>query len=156
MQLTAAPHEGLGLDHYAWSSSPLRRFVDLLNQRQIIAVAQGQTPPYAKNDTRLFAALRAFELAYDAYNEHQRRMERYWCLRWLTQEGVATREASVIRENLIRIDGLPLVLRMTGAPTLNPNDRVRVSFGVPDLLDIEVSCQYDATLTTTLVAATEA
>lgn len=155
MQLTAAPHEGLGLDHYAWSSSPLRRAVDLVNQRQIIAVTQGLPPPYTPNDTRLFAILRAFELAYDAYNEHQRRMERYWCLRWLIQEGISQREASVIRENLIRIDGLPLVLRMTGAPTLNPNDRVRVSFGAPDLLDIEVPCQYDATLTTTLTAAAE-
>lgn len=148
MQLQAAPHEGLGLDHYAWSSSPLRRYVDLINQRQILAVTRGETPPYAKNDTRLFAVLRGFELAYDAYNEHQRRMERYWCLRWLTQEGVSASEASVIRENLVRIDGLPLVLRMAGAPALNPGDRVRVQFGTPDLLDIEVPCQYEATLTT--------
>ncbi len=148
MQLQAAPHEGLGLDHYAWSSSPLRRYVDLVNQRQILAVTRGEPPAYAKNDTRLFAVLRGFELAYDAYNEHQRRMERYWCLRWLTQEGVSATEASVIRENLVRIDGLPLVLRMTGAPALNPGDRVRVQFGPPDLLDIEVPCQYEATLTT--------
>lgn len=148
MQLQAAPHEGLGLDHYAWSSSPLRRYVDLVNQRQIIAVTQGEAPTYAKNDTRLFSVLRGFELAYDAYNDHQRRMERYWCLRWLTQEGVSAIEASVIRENLIRIEGLPLVLRMTGAPALNPGDRVRVQLGVPDLLDIEVPCQYEATLTT--------
>jgi exoribonuclease-2 len=148
MQLQAAPHEGLGLDHYAWSSSPLRRYVDLVNQRQILAVTRGEPAAYAKNDTRLFAVLRGFELAYDAYNEHQRRMERYWCLRWLTQEGVSATEASVIRENLVRIDGLPLVLRMTGAPALNPGDRVRVQFGTPDLLDIEVPCQYEATLTT--------
>ncbi len=150
MQLQAAPHEGLGLDHYAWSSSPLRRYVDLINQRQILSVTRGEAPAYAKNDTRLFAVLRGFELAYDAYNEHQRRMERYWCLRWLTQEGVSATEASVIRENLVRIDGLPLVLRMTGAPALNPGDRVRVQFGAPDLLDIEVPCQYEATLTTEL------
>ena len=35
-----APHEGLGVAQYAWSTSPLRRYVDLVNQWQILAVAQ--------------------------------------------------------------------------------------------------------------------
>jgi exoribonuclease-2 len=146
MQLQAAPHEGLGLDHYAWSTSPLRRYVDLVNQRQIIAVTQGATPPYEKNDARLFSALRAFELAYDAYNDFQRGMERYWCLRWLAQEGIQQTTAQVIRENLVRIDGLPLVLRVSGAPTLAPETRIQVALGEPDLLDKEIECRYLATL----------
>jgi exoribonuclease II len=83
MTLKPAPHEGLGVAHYTWSTSPLRRYVDLLNQRQILAVAAEEMPPHAGNDPLLFAAVRDFELAYDAYNEFQRGMERYWCLRWL-------------------------------------------------------------------------
>jgi exoribonuclease-2 len=47
-----------------------------------------ETPPHAGNDPMLFAAVRDFELAYDAYAEFQRGMERYWCLRWLLQEGI--------------------------------------------------------------------
>jgi exoribonuclease-2 len=142
MTLKPAPHEGLGLDCYAWSTSPLRRYVDLINQRQILAAARAEKAPYAGNDPMLFAAMRDFELAYDAYNDFQRRMERYWCLRWLQQEGIETIEAGVIKENLVRFDGLPFVTRVNGAPTLNPGDRIRVAVADIDLLDIELSCQY--------------
>ncbi|KAF0148005.1 MAG: exoribonuclease II [bacterium] len=146
MTLKPAPHEGLGVSHYAWSTSPLRRYVDLLNQRQILAVARGEAPPHAGNDAMLFAAVRDFELAYDAYAEFQRGMERYWCLRWLLQERVAEADATVWRENLIRFDKLPLVARLTGAPTLNPGDRVRVALENIDLLDIDLTCRYLAPL----------
>jgi exoribonuclease-2 len=142
MTLKPAPHEGLGVAHYTWSTSPLRRYVDLINQRQILAVARGEKPPHAGNDPMLFAAVRDFELAYDAYAEFQRRMERYWCLRWLQQEKVAEADATVWRENLIRFDNLPLVAKVTGAPTLNPGDRVRVAVEAIDLLDIDLACRY--------------
>ena len=142
MTLKPAPHEGLGVAHYTWSTSPLRRYVDLINQRQILAMARDEKPPHAGNDPLLFAAVRDFELAYDAYAEFQRRMERYWCLRWLQQEEVAEANATVWRENLIRFDTLPLVAKITGAPTLNPGDRVRVAVEAIDLLDIDLTCRY--------------
>jgi exoribonuclease-2 len=147
MTLKPAPHEGLGVSHYAWSTSPLRRYVDLLNQRQILAAARGETPAHAGNDAMLFAAVRDFELAYDAYAEFQRGMERYWCLRWLLQEGIGEIDATLWRENLIRLDGLPFVARVTGAPTLNPGDRMRVAVENIDLLDIDLTCRYLAPLT---------
>jgi exoribonuclease-2 len=146
MTLKPQPHEGLGLECYAWSTSPLRRYVDLINQRQILAVTGGDKPPYAGNDPLLFAAMRDFELAYDAYNDFQRRMERYWCLRWLMQEGIGELDATVLKENLVRFDGMPLVTRMTGAPAVNPGDRVRVAVGDFDLLDIELTCRHVASL----------
>jgi exoribonuclease-2 len=147
MTLKPAPHEGLGVSHYAWSTSPLRRYVDLLNQRQILAAASGDTPPHAGNDAMLFAAVRDFELAYDAYAEFQRGMERYWCLRWLLQESIREIDATLWRENLIRLDGLPFVAKVTGAPTLNPGDRMRVAVENIDLLDIDLTCRYLAPLT---------
>jgi exoribonuclease-2 len=145
MTLRPAPHEGLGLDCYAWSTSPLRRYVDLINQRQILAAARGDKAVYAGNDPMLFAAMRDFELAYDAYNDFQRKMERYWCLRWLIQEGIQEIEAAVLKENLVRLAGLPMVTRVVGAPALNPGDRVRVALGDFDLLDNELTCRYLAT-----------
>ena len=36
----AAPHQGLGVDQYAWCTSPLRRYTDLVNQWQILACCQ--------------------------------------------------------------------------------------------------------------------
>ncbi len=142
MTLKPAPHEGLGVAHYTWSTSPLRRYVDLLNQRQILAVAREEAPPHTGNDPMLFAAVRDFELAYDAYNEFQRGMERYWCLRWMQQESIQEMDATVWRENLIRLDGLPFVAKVIGAPTLNPGERIRVSVAEIDLLDVDLTCRF--------------
>lgn len=147
MTLKPAPHEGLGLECYAWSTSPLRRYVDLINQRQILAAARQEKPVYAGNDPMLFAAMRDFELAYDAYNDFQRKMERYWCLRWMIQEGIVEMEANVLKENLVRLAGLPMVTRVVGAPALNPGEAIRVALDDFDLLDNELTCRYLATLT---------
>ena len=48
MGTKAAPHAGLGVKSYAWSTSPLRRYTDLVNQWQIIAGARhGRTAALA-------------------------------------------------------------------------------------------------------------
>jgi exoribonuclease-2 len=134
-------HEGLGMDSYAWASSPLRRYVDLVNQRQLIALALGEAPPYPAND-ELLSAMRDFEQAHEAYGEFQRQMERYWCLRWLIQEGVHAATASVIREGLVRFDDLPLVVRLPSLPALPPGARVELAVGEPDLLELSLRCEF--------------
>ena len=55
MSTRPGEHQGLGLMHYLWASSPLRRYSDLVNQRQILAVVGDETPPYAANDAALFS-----------------------------------------------------------------------------------------------------
>ena len=100
------------MSHYAWSTSPLRRDVDLVNQRQLVALAQGQAAPYPVGDADVFAIVSAFDAAYTAYAEFQARMERYWGLRWIEQEGIETLTAVVLRENLVRLDRLPMVIRL--------------------------------------------
>ena len=94
MSTVPAPHQGLGVAQYLWSSSPLRRYVDFINQRQIISLLNGEAPAYAQNDTALFTVMRDFDTAYSLYNEFQRNMERYWCLRWLLQEQEAKKALS--------------------------------------------------------------
>jgi exoribonuclease-2 len=154
MSTVPSAHEGLGVASYAWSSSPLRRYVDLVNQRQLIALARGEAPPYLANDERVLAALRDFELAHDAYGEFQRQMERYWCLRWLIQEGRQAAPATVIRESLARFDELPLVARVPSLPVLDPGVRVELAVTDIDLLDLSLRCEFRGRLEATVTGAT--
>jgi len=142
MSTVPAAHEGLGVAGYAWTSSPLRRYVDLLNQRQLIALARGEAPLYRANDERLLAAMRDFESAHEAYGEFQRQMERYWCLRWLIQENAAAVTATVIRESLARFDELPLVARVPSLPPLDAGSRVELAVIGIDLLELALQCEF--------------
>jgi len=142
MSTHPAPHEGLGVAQYAWSSSPIRRYVDLVNQRQLIAHVKGEAVPYP-NPADLFEVMRSFELAYDAYAEFQRGMERYWCLRYLLQENLSHVTGRVLRENLVRLDQLPLVVRVADLPALATQTLVRVSVGSIDLLERDLLCRFD-------------
>ena len=138
-------HEGLGVSAYAWMSSPLRRYVDLVNQWQLAASLAGRKPPFARNSEALLTALRAFEVTATRYDEHQRAMEAYWSLRWIEQEGVRTLQGVVLRDNLARIEGLPLVARVSGAPSLEPGAIVRLDVGAIDLIERSITGVYRAT-----------
>ncbi|HSN41176.1 MAG TPA: RNB domain-containing ribonuclease [Burkholderiales bacterium] len=150
VRMSTAPsgHAGLGVEHYIWASSPLRRYIDLLNQRQIIALVRGETPVYQASSEALLSALRDFEVAYEAYAEFQRAMERYWCLRWMLQEGVAVMPASVLRENLVRFDRLPLVVRVPSLPVLEGGARVELAVSNIDLLGLTFHCEFQKRLET--------
>ncbi|MBC7804053.1 MAG: RNB domain-containing ribonuclease [Candidatus Parcubacteria bacterium] len=145
-------HEGLGVSSYAWMTSPLRRYVDLINQWQLVAGVRGQRPTFSRNSETLLSALRAFELTTAGYDEHQRAMEQYWCLRWIAQERQALdgqsleADAAVLRENLVRFERLPLALRVPSLPELPSGARVRLSVAEPDLLERSVACAWLETL----------
>ncbi|HEX8987171.1 MAG TPA: RNB domain-containing ribonuclease [Rhodocyclaceae bacterium] len=142
MSTVAAGHEGLGVDCYAWSSSPLRRYCDLINQWQLIACLRGEAPPFAAKSAEFLAALRDFELTYAAYAELQRGMERYWCLRWLAQENQQEPTAAVLKESLVRLERIPLVLRVPSLPALDRGTRVKLAVEQIDLLEAEVRARY--------------
>jgi exoribonuclease-2 len=146
MSTTPAPHEGMGVSHYAWSSSPLRRYVDLVNQRQLIACIRNESPPYAANDADLFAIVSAFDAAYGAYAAFQERMERYWSLRWLQQEHVQRIEATVVRGDLLRIAGLPLLNRLPGLPELPRGQRIELDVLGGDLVDLTLQARVHRVL----------
>ena len=142
----AEGHEGLGVSAYAWMSSPLRRYVDLMNQWQLAATLAGRKPPFTRTSDALLSALRAFEVTYARYDEHQRAMETYWSLRWLQQEAAKMIDATVLRENLVRVDGLPLATRVSSLPALDPGTRVRLEVGGIDLIERTLAATYRETL----------
>jgi exoribonuclease-2 len=137
------PHAGMGVAQYTWATSPLRRYVDLVNQWQIIAcVRHGRTAalaaPFRPKDASLFSIISGFDAAYSAYNDFQHGIERFWTLRWLEQQGVAELDATAMKDGLVRADTLPLVLRAAGAESLPRGSHVRVRVVSADLLTLDV------------------
>jgi len=156
MGTRALPHAGLGVKSYAWSSSPLRRYTDLVNQWQIIAcVRHGKTAPlvapFKPKDADLFSIISSFDSAYFAYNDYQRAIERFWTLKYVQQNGVTEITATVFKENMVRADDLPLVLPVMGASGLPRGARVLIKLGDID----EVTLDIHGTVVERLDAVTE-
>ena len=117
MSTKSEPHIGMGVQHYGWFTSPLRRAADYINQKQLLSLIDDTAEPlFRQSDAELFAALRDFDTAYAAYADFQRQMEAYWSLVYLQQQGKTELTATILKEDLVRIEGLPLVTRATGIP----------------------------------------
>ena len=117
MSTKSEPHIGMGVQHYGWFTSPLRRAADYINQKQLLSLIDDTAEPlFQQSDAELFAALRDFDTAYAAYVDFQRQMEAYWSLVYLQQQGTSELTATILKEDLVRIEGLPLVTRATGIP----------------------------------------
>ena len=143
MGTKALPHAGIGVPSYAWSTSPLRRYTDLVNQWQIIACARhgkmaALAAPFKPKDADLFSIVSSFDAAYSAYNGFQGAIERYWTLKYLQQQGITELEATVFKDNLARADTLPLVLPVLGAGELPRGARVRLRLGEIDEVALDV------------------
>src|SRR3569623_272745 len=143
----AAPHQGLGVDQYAWSTSPLRRYTDLVNQWQILACIQhGVTAPLAApfkpKDAELFAIVSAFDGAYSAYADFQTSMERFWCLRWLAQQNVRQTDAVVLKEEILRLVDIPLIIRLPGMPAIARGTQVRLDLLRWDEVELTIEARF--------------
>ncbi|MCO5111860.1 MAG: RNB domain-containing ribonuclease [Burkholderiaceae bacterium] len=148
MGTKALPHAGMGVKSYTWATSPLRRYVDLVNQWQIIACARhGATAalaaPFKPKDAELFSIISSFDAAYSAYNGYQAGMERFWTLKYLEQNHITELEATVFKEGpggsfLVRADTLPLVFPVLGAQNLPRGARLRVRLGEVDEISLDL------------------
>jgi len=168
MQTNAAPHEGLGVAQYAWSTSPLRRYVDLVNQWQLLAcvehgVAAKLVAPFKPKDADLFAVVQGFDETYTAYADHQRRMEYFWCLRWLQQEmrGDGGREArrefpaTVVKDDLVRFEEVPLLMHVPALGVHARGTRLMMEVMSIDELTIEASVRMLRVLDAPVVTSGE-
>lgn len=92
--LAPGRHHGLGLPAYAQATSPLRRYPDLANHRQIGAALRGEPLPYGEEALHGIAA--AAERAEAEGRRAERAQDRYWLLRWLQERAPAEVEAVVV------------------------------------------------------------
>ena len=146
-----APHAGMGVAQYTWATSPLRRYVDLVNQWQIIACARhGRTAalaaPFKPRDVQIFSIISSFESAYAEYNAFQSGIERYWTMQYLAQHHLSELDAVVMKDGLVRADDLPLVFRALGAEQMPRGARVRVRVTGADLLTLDLHANVVARL----------
>ena len=153
MTHVAEPHQGLGVAQYAWCTSPLRRAVDLVNQRQLIAMLNQQAAPYNAADGKLNVIIRNFDQTYNAYSEFQTRMERYWCLQYLIQEKLTEVTATIWRDNLVRIDGMFYITKVHSLPELKVGTSVLLEIKHIDTLLMELNCKFKAVVEEKLMEA---
>ena len=161
MGVKPAPHAGMGVAQYTWATSPLRRYVDLVNQWQIVACAKhGRTAalaaPFKPRDASLFSVISAFDAAYGAYADFQHGIERYWTLQWLAQQGTTELDATVMKEGLVRAETLPLVFKALGCEALPRGTAVRVRITGSDALTLELHANLLTRLDSAPQAITEA
>jgi len=142
MQTTPGPHEGLGLDYYAWCTSPLRRYSDLVNQWQLIALAKNgvmakMVAPFPPRDATLMGIAADFESSYQTYGEYQDRLEKYWCLRWIAQDGDSKNlHVRHLKEGMSRVELVPLHLPIPELASYPRMTRAEVAVANIDLLQL--------------------
>jgi exoribonuclease-2 len=157
MQTQPGPHQGLGVNNYAWSTSPLRRYSDLLNQWQMLSVLGHRPAVFKGNEAELFSSVTQFDTLYNQYGDFQDTLERYWAQRWIglqhglgggeswsaVDQGVSIRERAVaLREGAFRLRLAPCVLRCNDAPELSPGTEVELEILASDALDLSLQARF--------------
>jgi exoribonuclease II len=123
-----APHSTLGLNAYTTGTSPLRRYPDLIIQRQIKSFLQKNGSALDREDLEKILTEISHKLERAVLLERERR--RYFLLKYLERKRNEEFEAVVLqrfpRFYLVQIAGLGFnaALNASGGLSLSPRDRV--------------------------------
>ena len=123
-------HSGLGLNAYVTATSPIRKYFDLLTQRQIRAVL-GLEQPYTSDE--IDKTIQQLELPMGNVSRIQFGRQRYWLLKYLEQHIGRKEEAIVLtkrRNNyqiLLSAYMTECDLPVSSGVTLKPEDLIQVT-----------------------------
>jgi exoribonuclease-2 len=122
-------HATLGLDAYAQVTSPIRRYQDLVLQRQLAEVLAGRPPAY--DGSQIVEVLGATEAATGDANQVSRETETYWLLESLRRQIGSRWQAVVLgpvrdRRTLLEIPALDLRTVIRARKPLAPGTRVEL------------------------------
>ena len=84
LSLAPGTHSGLGLTAYTQASSPIRRYADLVTQRQFTAMLSSRTLPYVREE--LLQILATAEAAEQEVRAIEDKSTTYWLLEFLARE----------------------------------------------------------------------
>lgn len=121
MTLTPDSHTGLNVDYYTWSTSPLRRASDYINQKQIISMIKHSKDFYTGLDPILLNVVNNFDTKYAKYIDFQNKMEKFWSLKYLLQENITEIDATITYKSNAQIEGVPLSIDLSNL--LTPKQR---------------------------------
>jgi exoribonuclease-2 len=123
-------HSGLGLDAYLTATSPIRKYSDLITQRQIRSVF-GMNPPYTPGEVQ--KNIQALEQPMSYIPKIQNRRRRYWLLKYLERKTGKKEDALVLdrRKNtylvLLTEYMMECMLPISGNPRLKPEDLIQLT-----------------------------
>jgi len=123
-------HSGLGLDRYTTATSPIRKYFDLITQRQVRA-ALDLEPPYTA--TEIDTLIQQLEVPMNQVSLIQRNRNRYWLLKFLEGRVGCKEEAIVLGKRrrsyqiLLKEYLLECDLALSSGIELKPEDLISVT-----------------------------
>ncbi|WBF65432.1 MAG: RNB domain-containing ribonuclease [Candidatus Kinetoplastibacterium crithidii] len=147
MSTIPLPHEYIGVDQYIWSTSPLRRYIDLVNQWQIISIIKHNVSarlasPFKNKDSNLFTIIQEFEFKYNAICAFQNEIENFWSVQWLIQKKIEIINGFIIKENLVKIDEVPIIITVDNLPKLEKGTHIKIRIISINSSTLEIKTQY--------------
>jgi exoribonuclease-2 len=132
LSLTPGLHSGLGLSAYTQASSPIRRYADLITQRQFTAKLQDREIPYGREE--LLRILATAESAEQENRALEDRSTNYWLLEYLSRHKKDERLAAIILDSRGNVELKDYYLRakLTGTNKEHPGTTVEVQIDAID------------------------
>jgi len=132
LSLTPGLHSGLGLTAYTQASSPIRRYADLVTQRQFTALAKGSAIPYGREE--LLQILVAAEAAEQEIRTIEDRSTNYWLLGYLSANKKGQSLGAVILDakGNIELEDYYFRAKLTVPCKARPGDSVQVQIDTID------------------------
>jgi len=136
LSLTPGLHSGLGLTAYTQASSPIRRYADLVTQRQFTALLNGKPIPHGREE--LLQILSAAEAAEQETRAIEDRSTNYWLLEYLARYRKNEPMSAVVLDakGNVELEDFYLRSKLTAAGKLEPGETVKVQI---DTIDPAVS-----------------
>jgi exoribonuclease-2 len=126
LSLTPGLHSGLGLNAYTQASSPIRRYADLVTQRQFTAMLSGAAIPYAREE--LLHILATAETAEQEIRAIEDRSTNYWLLKYLERYKKEETLSAVVldQKGNIELEDYYLRSKVSSGIKLQPGDTISV------------------------------
>ena len=138
LSVTPGVHWGLGLDAYTQATSPIRRYPDLVTQRQFTAVLRGEALPHRREE--LLEILTSAEQAEQIGRRTEEMSTTYWILEFLRREQLAEPLSATVvdRKGRVELDDYYVRGKVVDRTELTPGATVPVTIETvePRRLDI--------------------